>query len=373
MASTLVKGQKVDITKNAEGINLLHVGFDWQTTSDMDVDASAFLIGEHGKIIREEDFVFYGQPSSNNGSVRLEDSMSTIEKQRFIINLSKIPEEIQKISFTLTIYESDKKGLTFSDVSEIKLRIINSRLQQEVAIFPIDYDFTQESAVVLGTLYRYSGEWKFHAVGAGFYGGLADLCREYGVEILDEEENTTPTSDLPNNRFQVVQERDNVGEGEVIPNPPSEHVQLKRSSTVHFDQSRIDELSNQSTELVNLFTEQENSSNNMVLDNPKINNQEFNLVSEVSEEDQDGFIHSLSDTELSFLKLMGNGKVSTQEANHFLRQRGIMPAIFINSINEKATEHLGDNLLMEDNEFLFAYEEYSSIIEDLKERVGNEY
>ncbi|WP_419882553.1 TerD family protein [Peribacillus sp. B-H-3] len=376
MSVTLVKGQKVDITKNVENLNYLHVGLDWQTSNHFDIDVSAFLLGEDEKIVREEDFVFYGQTSSSNGSVRLEDSLSTIEKQRFIINLSEVVEEVHKISFTLTIYESETKGFTFADVSEIKLRIINSRLQEEVAVFPISYDFTKESAIVVGTLYRYSGEWKFHAVGAGFYGGLSDLCNEYGVEVIEAEnvasQEETLGSSSPNDRFQVVHEREETGKGEVIPKQPTEHVLLKRSSVVQFDQGRIEELSKQSTNLVDLFDEQGVRTNSSAAQTEEFN-PNLNLIDDADEEDMEKFIHSLTDTEVSFLKLMVNGKIQLQDANQFLRQRGVMPATFLNAINEKASKHLGDNLLQERGESIAVFEEFETVIGDIKERVGNEY
>jgi stress response protein SCP2 len=188
MVLSLIKGQKIDLTKTNPDLNIISIGLDWQAPTNMDIDVSAFLVGQDEKILKEEDFVFYGQPSSSNSSVRLEESISTIGNKHFIIELVEVPDEVQKIAFTLTIYESELKGHTFADVSAIQLRIVNnSQQEEEVAAFHINYSFTQESAIVLGELYRYKGEWKFKAEGAGFFGGLASLCDVYGVEVDDDQ------------------------------------------------------------------------------------------------------------------------------------------------------------------------------------------
>ncbi|MEH7419422.1 TerD family protein [Neobacillus drentensis] len=217
MVLSLVKGQKLDLSKNNPALNLLHIGLDWKAPANFDIDVSAFMVGQDDKIIREEDFVFYGQSISSNGSVCLEESISTIEKQHFLIDLLKVPADVHKISFALTIYESEQTRQTFEDISNIKLRIVNSSNQEELAVFPIDYSFTKETAIELGAVYRISGEWKFQAVGAGFYGGLAQLCRVFGVEVEEQQEPVLPYA-------QVKKDS-----GEDIPMSLADHGQLKRN------------------------------------------------------------------------------------------------------------------------------------------------
>ncbi|WP_342431136.1 TerD family protein [Neobacillus sp. FSL H8-0543] len=372
MVLSLVKGQKIDLTKNQPDINLIHIGLDWRAPRHFDIDVSAFLLGQDEQIVREEDFVFYGQPVSSNGSVSLEESISTIEKQHFTINLANVPEEVQKIAFTLTIYESDLNGHTFEEVSDIQLRIVRSKPQQEIATFPINYSFTKESAVVVGTLYRYSGEWKFHAVGSGFYGGLADLCTEYGVDVdppMDESQNqvsTNQTPTNPNQRFQTVQDGAGTKSGEVIPNPPTEHVQLKRSSVVQFNDSRIETLSHQSSELIHLFADHQEEVA-PTLPNPTVTPVSTNfLLSNTDEVDQDAFFQSLSETERNFLMMIDNGQISVDDAKVYLKNHGLMLALFVHTINEKANEHLDDNLLQIQNESITVYEEFKSLVERLR-------
>ncbi|MEH7502909.1 TerD family protein [Neobacillus drentensis] len=187
---------------------------DWYAPSHIDIDVSAFLLGHDEKIVREKDFVYYGQPSSSNFSVKFDKSMSTIENQQFIINFPNIPYDVQIISFALTICDSEINGYSFEEVSKIHLRIVNGRSQDEMAVFPIDNSFSKESAVVLGTLYRYAGEWKFHAVGARFYGGLTDLCDTYGVEVdvrpntqSQNETLTNPTLVSPTQHTKTIRNK----------------------------------------------------------------------------------------------------------------------------------------------------------------------
>ncbi|MGX6443565.1 TerD family protein [Neobacillus sp. K501] len=252
MVLSLIKGQKIDLTKNNPDTQLLSVGLNWQAPGNLDIDVSAFMVGQDEKIVSEEDFVFYGQPSSSNGSVVIEESITTNEKQNFLVDLLHVPEEVQKIIFTLSIYESDFNGHTFEEVSAIQLRILNKQTLEEVAAFPIQYSFTKESAIVLGAIYRYSGEWKFQAIGAGFFGGLADLCKNYGVEVDDQpteealiELETNDTQEPVNQTIEAVQEDDIVEEE--IPNPPEEYIPLNEAQQVPISEHTIDPVVDQSS------------------------------------------------------------------------------------------------------------------------------
>ena len=193
MSLTIVKGQKMDLTKNHSDRELVDVKMTWHSGNDMEIDASAFMIGEKGEVVREEDFVFYGQPISSCGSVRLE----YLEKPHFVINLPQVPLDVQKIVFTLTIDQPEATGNIFANVSEIEMQVINDKTKDVVTTFPVTYSFTNENAIVLGSLYRHAGEWKYEAVGAGYFGGLADLCTEYGVEVGEPSQEPVKKESLP--------------------------------------------------------------------------------------------------------------------------------------------------------------------------------
>ena len=166
----LSKGQKIPLREN-----FLKIKFE-RPTAALEIDVAAFLTQANGKVAGDEDFVFYGNPKHNSGGVIHNDDDS-IE-----INLDKIPRHVEKISLTATIYEAEKRRQNFSMIRGAVLKILGER--NEIATFPLE-NFTVETAIVLGEVYRYKGAWKFNAASAGFSGGLAALCNNFGIEVKD--------------------------------------------------------------------------------------------------------------------------------------------------------------------------------------------
>jgi tellurium resistance protein TerD len=192
MAISLQKGQKVDLTKTNPGLTKVVAGLGWDTNkydgqSSFDLDASAFLLTAEGKVVSEKDFVFYGNPSGGNGSVIHSGDNRTGQgdgdDEQININLSAIPQEVEKVAFTITIHEGDVRNQNFGQVSNSFVRIFNEDNQQELTRYDLSEDFSIETAIVVGELYRHGGEWKFSAVGSGYQGGLAALCKSFGLEI----------------------------------------------------------------------------------------------------------------------------------------------------------------------------------------------
>ena len=168
----LRKGQKIPLNEN-----FLTVKFE-RNNSAVEIDTAAFLQEYGGKVGGDEDFVFYGNTSHNS------DSVHHLSDDSLDIDLSKIPKRIEKISFTATIYDADVRKQNFSLIKNAVLRLKNNR-GEDVATFPLE-NFSVETAIVLGEIYRYKGAWKFNATGAGFSGGLAALCKNFGIEVTDE-------------------------------------------------------------------------------------------------------------------------------------------------------------------------------------------
>lgn len=192
MPISLQKGQKVDLTKGNAGLNNLMVGLGWDVNSfdngtQFDLDASVFLLGENSKITNPEDFMFYGNKTHSSSSVELSGDNLTGEgsgdDETIKINLSKIPASIDKIVFSVTIYEAETRKQNFGQVNNAYIRVVDDNTNTELITFDLDEDFSIETAVVVAELYRHNGEWKFNAVGNGFNGGLAALCTSYGVEL----------------------------------------------------------------------------------------------------------------------------------------------------------------------------------------------
>jgi len=192
MAVNLTKGQKVDLTKGNPGLSKLVVGLGWDTNRydggfDFDLDAAAFLLGGNGKVTGDGDFVFYGNLKHASGSVEHMGDNLTGEgdgdDEQIKVNLSAVPAGIEKIDFTVTIYDSDVRKQNFGQVSNAYIRIFDETTNTELIHYDLGEDFSIETAVVVGEIYRNNGEWKFNAIGSGFQGGLKALCQNYGVNV----------------------------------------------------------------------------------------------------------------------------------------------------------------------------------------------
>lgn len=192
MPINLTKGQKVDLTKGNPGLKHLMVGLGWDVNqydggADFDLDAAAFLLGENGIVRKQEDFVFYGNLKHESESViHMGDNLTGEgegDDEQVQVDLSKVPANVAKIAFTVTIYDSDVRRQNFGQVSNAFIRIVDEDTNQEVIRYDLGEDFSIETAVVVGELYRHNGEWKFNAIGSGFQGGLAALCANYGIEV----------------------------------------------------------------------------------------------------------------------------------------------------------------------------------------------
>ena len=192
MAISLKKGQKVDLTKTNPGLKEVLIGLGWDVNKydggkDFDLDASVFLLNGQGKVNSDDDFVFYGNLKHVSGSVEhLGDNLTGEgegDDEEIKIDLSKVPENIEKIDFTVTIYEAEERHQNFGQVENAFIRVVNSANNEELIRYDLGEDFSIETAVVIGQLYRNKGEWKFNAIGSGFSGGLASLGKNYGVNV----------------------------------------------------------------------------------------------------------------------------------------------------------------------------------------------
>ena len=188
----LFKGQRVDLTKDNPGLTRVIVGLGWDTNKydggkNFDLDACAFLLGENGKVRADSDFVFYHNLVHPSESVKHMGDNLTGEGEGddevIIVNLARVPESVSRIAFTVTIYEADERRQNFGQVSNAYIHIMNSENDEELIRYDLGEDFSVETAVVVGELYRHKGEWKFNAIGSGYKGGLKALCLDYGVNV----------------------------------------------------------------------------------------------------------------------------------------------------------------------------------------------
>ena len=192
MAVNLTKGQKVDLTKGNPSLSKIIVGLGWDTNkydggADFDLDASAFLCGENGRVNNDSDFIFYSNLKHSSGSVEHTGDNLTGEGEGddevIKVDLSRVPANISKIAFTVTIYEADERHQNFGQVSNAYIHIVDQVTGNEIIRYDLGEDFSIETAMVVGEIYRNNGEWKFNAIGSGFQGGLYALCKNFGVNV----------------------------------------------------------------------------------------------------------------------------------------------------------------------------------------------
>ena len=191
MPINLTKGQKVDLTKGNPGLNKVMIGLGWDVNmydsgAAFDLDAAAFMTSADGKCPTDKEFVFYGNLEHSSGAVKhMGDNLTGDgdgDDEQILIDLAKIPANIDKVAFTVTIYDAETRRQNFGQVSNAFIRIVDETTNQELIRYDLGEDFSIETAVVVGELYRNNGEWKFNAIGSGYHGGLAALCSQYNIE-----------------------------------------------------------------------------------------------------------------------------------------------------------------------------------------------
>jgi tellurium resistance protein TerD len=201
LAIRLSKGQKVDLTKTNPGLKKIVVGLGWNNTQSsggqsLDMDASAFLLGASGKVESEKDFVYYNNPNGGNNSVSHSGDSRRGElsgdAERIYIDLDRVPQHIAKIDFAITIFEAAARRQNFGQVSDAYVRILNGDTEEILLQYYLGQDFSIETAVVVAELYRHQADWKFSAIGGGFQGGLGALCRNFGLDVEDEQTSPAP-------------------------------------------------------------------------------------------------------------------------------------------------------------------------------------
>ena len=192
MAITLSKGQKVSLTKGNPGLKNIVVGLGWDTNKydggfDFDLDSAAFLLGENDKVNSDSDFIFYNNLKHSSGAVQhLGDNLTGEgdgDDEQVKLELSLVPQNVNKIAFTVTIHEAQERRQNFGQVNNSYVRVVNADTNQELLKYELGEDFSIETAVVVCEIYRHNGEWKFNALGSGFEGGLEALCKNFGVNV----------------------------------------------------------------------------------------------------------------------------------------------------------------------------------------------
>jgi len=192
MAISLKKGGRVNLSKEAPGLNEISAGLGWGQRAtdgkDFDLDAAVFLLNDEGKCSGEDDFIFYNHKTAFDGAIVHQGDNKTGagegDDEIIVIKLANLvanAPHIKKMAFVVTIHEAKERGQSFGQVEDAYIRVVNNADSKELAKFDLSEDYSNETAMIMGELYLKDGEWKMSAVGAGFEGGLDAAMVKYGL------------------------------------------------------------------------------------------------------------------------------------------------------------------------------------------------
>jgi tellurium resistance protein TerD len=183
MAINLQKGQRESI--NAPKFT---IGLGWDTNnsstgSAFDLDASVFILGDNKKIIADEYFVFYNNLKSPDGAVEhTGDNLTGAgdgDDEQIKVDLSRIDSKVSEICIVVTIHEAEARKQNFGQVRNSFIRIFDATTNTDILKYELEEDFSIETAVEFGRIYKKDNNWKFEAVGVGMKGGLQDYLNKY--------------------------------------------------------------------------------------------------------------------------------------------------------------------------------------------------
>ncbi|MEV4439142.1 TerD family protein [Streptomyces sp. NPDC049577] len=191
MGVSLSKGGNVSLTKAAPNLTAVVVGLGWDarttTGTDFDLDASALLTNDQGKVANDQNFVFFNNLKSPDGSVEHQGDNLTGEGEGddevIKVNLAAVPADVAKIVFPVSIYEAESRQQSFGQVRNAYIRVVNQADNTELARYDLSEDASTETAMVFGELYRHGAEWKFRAIGQGYASGLRGIAQDFGVNV----------------------------------------------------------------------------------------------------------------------------------------------------------------------------------------------
>ncbi|MER6999706.1 TerD family protein [Streptomyces sp. NPDC000410] len=191
MGVSLSKGGNVSLTKAAPNLTAVTVGLGWDirttTGTDFDLDASALLTNEEGKVTGDGNFVFFNNLKSIDGSVEHTGDNLTGEgegdDEQIKVNLAGVPADVARIVFPVSIYDAETRQQSFGQVRNAFIRVVNQASGEELARYDLSEDASTETAMVFGELYRNGAEWKFRAIGQGYASGLRGIAQDFGVNV----------------------------------------------------------------------------------------------------------------------------------------------------------------------------------------------
>ena len=194
MSVKLQKGQKVSLSKDHAGLSRIVVGLGWDEVQqsrgffapkpqDIDCDAFALLL-VNGKITSNEDIVYFGNLSHKSGTVKhMGDNLTGAgdgDDEQIVIDLNSVPQQYDRIVLAVNIYKAYDRRQHFGMIQNAFIRLVDARNNNEMCIYNLTENYSGQTAMLFGEVYRYNGEWKFNAIGQGTTdGSIGDFAKRY--------------------------------------------------------------------------------------------------------------------------------------------------------------------------------------------------
>ena len=190
MSVNLQKGQKISLSKEQPGLSKVIVGLGWDQargyqSQDIDCDAIAIMLGE-GRVSTNLDVVFYNHLAHESGAVtHMGDNLtggSAGDDEQIAIDLTRVPDEYDRIVIAVTIYQANQRGQHFGMIENAYIRLVNAATNKEICIYNLSDNYAGSSAMIFGEISKSGGEWKFDAIGQGTYdNSVIDVATRFGV------------------------------------------------------------------------------------------------------------------------------------------------------------------------------------------------
>jgi tellurium resistance protein TerD len=189
---TLTKGSNLSLSKADPQLRRAMIGLGWdpRTTAgeQFDLDASALLLSATGKVRSNDDFIFYNQLQSADGSVVHQGDNRTGEgegdDEQILIDLAAVSPDIEKIVIVVSIDQAEARRQNFGQVRDAFCRVVNEDTENEIVRYDLTEDAAAETCMIFSEIYRHNGDWKFRAVGQGYATGLRGIASDFGI-VLD--------------------------------------------------------------------------------------------------------------------------------------------------------------------------------------------
>ncbi len=182
MIISLLRGQNTAIASHH-----FTVGLGWDpsdTRQDFDLDITACMLTAQDETPSDDFVVYYNNHVSADKALRLSGDnrvggvIDHSDLEEISVDLTRIAPEITSIVFSASIHEAETRRHNFGLIRNAYIRIVD-RNGKELCIYELTEDFSVETAVEFGRLYRAGDEWKFEATGLGHKDGLQGIFNKY--------------------------------------------------------------------------------------------------------------------------------------------------------------------------------------------------